>query len=351
MKDDKAGRLGGVVSQQRRRPCPASIVRRLLLAALLGVFGGSVARGQAGVPDRDRPARIGILLSNARIFAPAEHPVFVGLREAGWLDGQNATLILRDAEGQAGRLPQLAADLVATNPDVIITAGPQAVLAAKNATSTIPTVFAIISDPVTYGVVASLAHPGGNLTGLSMVNTVLSSKRLELLREVAPGITRVAVFTDPTMGPQGLPETKAAAASLGLDLQVLNTRPPEVESAFAEALQGRAQALLIMPTPFFNVREIRQQLAELALRQKLPSMCEEVAYVRDGCLLSYGPDFAEMWRRSAIYVDKILKGAKPADLPVEQPTKYSLFVNLKTATALGLIIPPAILARAEEVIE
>src|SRR4029077_9851971 len=207
-----------------------------------------------------------------------------------------------------------------------ITAGPQAVQAAKNATTTIPIVFAIISDPVTYGVVASLARPGGNVTGLSMANTVLSSKRLELLREVAPGIARVAVFTDPTMGPQGLPETKAAAAFLGLDLQVLNTTPTELEHAFADAQQGRAQALLIMPTPFFNVREIRQQLAEQALRQKLPSMCEEVSYVHDGCLLSYGPDFAEMWRRSTIYVDKILKGAKPADLPVEQPTKYSLFV-------------------------
>ena len=307
--------------------------------------------GSGTIPGRDRPARIGILFSNARIFAPTEHPIFVGLREVGWLDGQNATLILRDAEGEPGRLPQFAADLVAANPDVIITAGPQAVLAVKHATTTIPIVFAIISDPVTYGIVASLAHPGGNLTGLSMVNTVLSSKRLELLKEVAPGIGRVAVLTDPTMGPQGLPETTAAAVSLGLNLQVVNTTPAELERAFVDAQEGRAQGLLIMPTPFFNVREIRQQLAERALQQKLPSMCEEVAYVRDGCLLSYGPDFTEMWRRSAIYVDKILNGAKPADLPVEQPTKYSLFVNLKTATALGLIIPPAVLARAEEVIE
>jgi putative ABC transport system substrate-binding protein len=352
MKQGEPDRFGGVAAQRRTRRCRAAVTRRLLLAALvLGVPGWNFAWGQAAVPGRDRPARIGILLSNAHIFAPAEHPVFVGLREVGWLDGQNATLILRDAEGQSGRLPELAADLVAAKPDVIITAGPQAVQAVKNATTTIPVVFAIISDPVTYGVVASLAHPGGNLTGLSMVNTVLSSKRLELLREVAPGIARVAVFTDPTMGPQGLPETRAAAASLGLDLQVLNTTPTELERAFADAQQGRAQALLIMPTPFFNVREIRQQLAERSLRQKLPSMCEEVAYVHDGCLLSYGPDFVEMWRRSAAYVDKILKGAKPADLPIEQPTKYSLFVNLKTANALGLIIPPAILARAEEVIE
>ena len=178
MKQGEPDRFGGVAAQLRKRRCYAAITRSLLLAVLvLGVSGWNFAWGQAAMPGRDRPARIGILFSNARIFAPAEHPVFVGLREAGWLDGQNTTLILRDAEGRPGRLPELAADLVAAKPDVIITAGPQAVLAAKNATTTIPIVFAVISDPVTYGVVASLAHPGGNLTGLSMVNTVLSSKR------------------------------------------------------------------------------------------------------------------------------------------------------------------------------
>jgi putative ABC transport system substrate-binding protein len=210
---------------------------------------------------------------------------------------------------------------------------------------------AVISDPVTYGFVDSLARPGGNLTGLSMVNTELSSKRLELLKETAPEITRVAVFTDPSMGPQGLPETTVAAHALGLELQLLPLTAGEIERGFVEAERGRAQALLVMPTPFYNLPEVRRRLGALALQYRLPSMCEELSYVRDGCLLSYGPDFPAMWRRSAVYVDKILKGAKPADLPVEQPTRFNFFVSLNTAKSLGLSIPQAILQRADEVIE
>src|SRR6266851_2400702 len=189
--------------------------RRDLYRLLLGVAAAFASRAtwaQAGGESRrDRPARIGILFYSSRSLAPAEHPVFVGLREVGLIDGQNASFIVRNAEARPERLPQLAAELVEARPDVIITAGPQAVQAAKEATSTIPIVIAIVSDPVTYGFVASLAHPGGNLTGLSMVNTELSSKRLELLKEVSSSIARVAVFTDPTMGPQGLPESVAAA--------------------------------------------------------------------------------------------------------------------------------------------
>jgi putative ABC transport system substrate-binding protein len=206
-------------------------------------------------------------------------------------------------------------------------------------------------DPVTYGFVASLPHPGGNLTGLSMVNTELSSKRIELLKEIAPGITRIAVFTDPTMGPQGLPETAAAARALGLELQVLELTGAAIEHGFAEAERGRAQALLVMPTPFYNLPDVRGRIGRLALQYRLPSMCEEVSYVRDGCLLSYGPDFTTMWHRSAIYVLKILQGAKPAELPVEQPTKFNFFINLNTAKALGLTVPPILLAMADEVIE
>jgi putative ABC transport system substrate-binding protein len=209
----------------------------------------------------------------------------------------------------------------------------------------------IVSDPVTYGFVESLSHPGGNLTGLSMVNTELSSKRIELLRKVEPGISRVAVFTDPTMGRQGLDETATAAHALGLELQTLPLAATEIEHGFAEAKRGQAQALLVMPTPFYNLPEVRQKLGRLALQHGLPSMCEEISYVRDGCLASYGPDFSAMWRRSAVYVDKILKGAKPGDLPIEQPTKFELFINGKTAKTLGLTIPPAIFVRADEVIE
>jgi putative ABC transport system substrate-binding protein len=322
----------------------------VLLGGAVAVASPAVWAQTGGGPSRDRPARIGILLYSSRQW-PGEHPLFAGLREVGLIDGQTASFIVREAEGRPERLPQLAAELVEAKPGVIITAGPQAVQAAKNATATIPIVIAIVSDPVTYGFVASLARPGGNLTGLSMVNTELSSKRLDLLKEVAPSMTRVAVLTDPTMGPQGLPETKATARALGLDLQILETLPAEFERAFAEAQRGDAQALLVMPTPFYNLPDARRSLAERALQQHLPSMCEEVSYVRDGCLLSYGPDFAEMWRRSAVYADKILKGAKPADLPVEQPIKFNLFINLKTAKALGLTIPPLLLGRPDEVIE
>ena len=224
---------------------------------------------------------------------------------------------------------------------MIVTAGPQPIAAVKNATATIPIVMAIVSDPVTYGFVDSLSRPGGNLTGLSMVNTELSSKRLELLKEAVPDIARVAVFTDPTMGTQGLTETASTARVLGLELQVLRLTAGEIERGFVQA----------EPTPFYNLGEVRQRLGALALRYRLPSMCEEIAFVRDGCLLSYGPDFGAMWRRSAVYVDKILKGAKPADLPVEQPTKFELFVNMNTAKALRLTVPQSILARADEVIE
>ena len=271
---------------------PSCAANPLLAAVMFAAIGWNLAWGQSTIPGRDRPARIGVLFYSSRVNGPAEHPLFVGLREVGLLDGRNATLIIRDAEGQPERLPQLAAELVAAGPDVIITAGPQAVQAAKAATTTIPIVFAIISDPISYGVVASLAHPGGNLTGLSMVNTLLTSKRLELLKETAPWIARVAVFTDPTMGKQGLPETTIAAHALGLDLRIRNTPPTEFDRAFAEALSDDAQALLIMPSPFFNIHELRQHMAEQALRQKLPSMCEEVSYVRAALsVVRRDPDF------------------------------------------------------------
>ncbi len=184
-----------------------------------------------------------------------------------------------------------------------------------------------------------------------MVNTELSSKRIDLLRQAPPEISRLAVFTDPTMGPQGLPETAAAARTLGLDLQVLLLAADKIEEGFAEAERAGAQALLVMPTPFYNLPTVRQRLGRLALRHRLPSMCEEISYVRDGCLMSYGPVFAAMWRRSASYVEKILKGANPADLPIEQPTKFELVVNLKTAKVLGLTVPPILLAQADEIIE
>jgi putative ABC transport system substrate-binding protein len=303
---------------------------------------------------RAQPSRptIGILLYGSRAQYPGQdHPLIIGLRDVGVIDGETATIVVREADGHVERLPQLAAELIAATPTILVSAGPQPIAALRDATTTIPIVMAIVSDPVTYGFVRSLARPGGNLTGLSIMNTELSSKRIELLREIAPSISRVVVFTDPTMGPQGLPETEAAAASLGIDFQVLPLTADKIEGGFAEAQLHGAQALLVMPTPFYNLPAVRQQLGALALRDHLPSMCEEVSYVRDGCLMSYGPDFAAMWRRSAVYVRKILDGAKPADLPVEQPTKFNLFINLKTAKELDLTVPQSVLLRADEVIE
>jgi putative tryptophan/tyrosine transport system substrate-binding protein len=171
------------------------------------------------------------------------------------------------------------------------------------------------------------------------------------LKEMAPRISRVAVFTDPTMGPQGLSETAEAARLLGLELQVLSLTAFEIKRGFIEAQQGQAEALLVMPTPFYNIPDVRQRLGAAAIENRLPSMCEEISYVVDGCLLSYGPDFPAMWRQSAVYVSKILKGARPADIPVEQPTQFNFFVNKKTAEAIGLPIPQSILVRASEVIE
>jgi len=322
--------------------------RRNLLAVIGGVLASSLA---AGAQQRTMPT-IGILLYNARTQHGGEdHPLILGLRDVGLVDGKTVKLLLREAEGAVERLPELAAELIAAKPDVLVTAGPQPIAALARATSTIPIVMAIVSDPVTYGFARSLAHPGGNLTGLSMVNTELSSKRIDLLRQMSPEISRLAVFTDPTMGPQGLPETAAAAGTLGLDLQVLPLAADKIEEGFAEAERAGAQALLVMPTPFYNLPSVRQQLGKLALRHRLPSMCEEISYVRDGCLMSYGPIFAAMWRRSATYVEKILKGASPADLPIEQPTKFELVINLSSAKALGLSVPPILLAQADEVIE
>ena len=336
--------------------------RSVLAIAALGFWatlGGSAGlllpnpvRGQPGAAISNRPARIGLLLYNSRQQDPSEeHPFFIGLRDIGLVDGRNVTVLVREAEGHVERLPLLAAELVAAKPDIIVTAGPQPIQAVKDATSSIPVIMAIVSDPVTYGFAASLSHPGGNLTGMSMVNTELSSKRLQLLKEATPGISRVAVLTDPTMGPQGLPETESAARALGLELQILTITASQIDHGFGEAERGRAEALLVMPTPFYNLPEVRSRIGELTLRYRLPSMCEEISYVRDGCLLSYGPDFAEMWRHSATYVDKILRGGSPGDLPIEQPTRFSLFVNLSTAKALGLRIPQTLLTRADEVIE
>ncbi len=314
---------------------------------------GAAALAQPAVAQESRPglARIGFI-SNGPVSEYRLRDAFVaGLRENGFVEGQDCTIVNRFAEGELDRLPALAQDLVRERVDVIVVAGPAAIRAAESATGTLPIVVAVTGDPVAYGFVPSLAHPGGNLTGLSMNNTEISGKRLELLKETTPSMTRVAVLVDASLVMAGLSEVEAAARSLGVALQELRVTMDDLDRAFAAAQRERAQAMLVLPTPRFNFQSRRARLADLALRHSLPSMYEEASYVRDGGLMSYGPSFEDMYRRAAIYVAKILKGVKPGDLPIEQPAKFELVVNLKTARALGLEVPPSLLVRADEVIE
>jgi putative tryptophan/tyrosine transport system substrate-binding protein len=268
------------------------------------------------------------------------------------VEGKNILIEDRYAEGKSDRLLGLAAELVRLKVDVIVTTGGQASRAAKTTTTTIPIVFTLVSDPVGEGLVASLARPSGNLTGLSSVSQDLSAKRLELLKEAIPKVSRVAVLYDPN-DPAKIAEFKEIelnARPLGVQLQSLEIRSlDEFESAFKTAIRAKAAALLVLPTSILITH--RKRIAELATKNRLPAM---FAYGQDmdvGGLMSYGPDFADLNRRSATYVDKILKGAKPTDLPVEQPTKCELVINLKTAKQIGLTIPPNVLARADRVIE
>jgi putative ABC transport system substrate-binding protein len=325
-------------------------MRRRELVMLLG----AAALAQPAFSQDNRPglARIGFIGNGPASEHRLRDAFVAGLRDHGFVEGQDCTVLNRFAEGELDRLLALAEDLVRENVDVIVLAGPAAIRAAQSATSTVPIVVAITGDPVVAGFVRSLAHPGGNLTGLSMNNTEISGKHLELLQETTPSITRVAALVDASlMIANGLSEVELAAQSLGLALQVLRVTMDDLDRAFAAAERERAQAMLVLPTPRFNFQSRRARLADLALRHGLPSMYEEAAYVRDGGLMSYGPSFEDMYRRAAVYVAKILKGVKPGDLPIEQPAKFELAVNLRTAKALGLAIPQSILARADELIE
>ena len=273
-----------------------------------------------------------------------------GLVENGLIDGQNITVELFWGEGSADRLRQVALEMSQRKLDVIVTAGPQPIRALLEAKVVAPIVFAIDGDPIGDGFVQSLARPGGNITGLSMLNTDLEGKRLEILKDTVPTLKKVMLLHDPSMGSSGLVEAKASARGLGLELWIIDTSDVnKIAEAFAAALAQGVGGVATMASPFFNFH--RKQLIALAFEHRLPSIWEGGAYVRDGGLLAYGPSFPDMYRRSAGYVAKILKGAKPSDLPVEQPTRFELAVNTKTAQALGLPIPPTLLARADEVIE
>jgi putative ABC transport system substrate-binding protein len=273
------------------------------------------------------------------------------LRELGYVEGQNLTVEYRWGDGDAARLPALAAELVRLRVDVLVATSNPAILAATQATRSIPIVFTASSDPVATGLVASLAHPGGNVTGLSLVTPELSGKRLQLLREALPQLTRVALLWD--AGHVGMAdrvrETETAARQLGVTLRVEWVQDPAgLDRAFAALAQARPDAFLTTVEPF-TVRH-RQRIVDFAAQHRLPAMYEEREFVDAGGLMAYGPSLAANYRRAATYMDKLLRGAKPADLPVEQPTKFELVLNLKTAKALGLTIPQSILLRADEVI-
>jgi ABC-type uncharacterized transport system substrate-binding protein len=274
-----------------------------------------------------------------------------GLRELGYVEGKNIVIEWRYAEGKADRLRELAAELVRLKVDVIVSGGPSATRPAKEATATIPIVMAFDDEPVGSGFVASLARPGGNITGLATLAPELSGKQLELLREIVPKLSRVAVFGTSTRpgNAQALKEIELAAGAFKVQLQYLDIlSPKDIESSFREASKQRADTLLVLVSPVTFAQ--RKQIAELAVKNRLPAIYPQSDYMDAGCLMFYGPSLTDLYRRSATYVDKILKGRKPADLPVEQPTKFEFIINLKAAKQIGLTIPPNVLARADKVI-
>jgi putative ABC transport system substrate-binding protein len=319
------------------------------LCAML-VALGSFAEAQ----QPKKIARIGLLSP----FSPSDttlwHERFrQGLRDLGWVEGKNVSIEYRYAEGRTARLPDLAADLVRLKVDVIVAAVTQDILAAKNATRAIPIVMASPADPVTAGLVESLARPGGNITGLSQMAPEMAGKRLELLKEIVPTLSRVAVLWNPqnpaSGSPLSLKEIQLPARELGVQLHSVEARSSnDFDKAFEDATKARAGALAIMPDPLFagNLKRI----ADLAAKSRLPSIFHLSEFANSGGLVTYGPDRSDMYRRAATYVDKILKGTKPADLPVEQPKKFEFIINLKTAKQIGLTIPPNVLARADKVI-
>jgi putative ABC transport system substrate-binding protein len=319
--------------------------RREFIAAL----GGAAAWPVVASAQQQR-FRIGLLNTGASTFFIA--PFMGKLEELGYVEGKNIVIERKFAEGNSERLKEFAAQLARQNVDVIVTIGTPAAFAAKQATSTIPIVFGAISDPVGVGLVASLARPGGNATGNSLMAPDLSAKRLDILRTLAPGITRFAILWDssnPGMA-ERVHETKIAADQSHVLLHTVGPRNlDELEAAFAELLNQRPDALLVTTEAF--TRQHLGRILDFANRNKIPAMFEDSSFVEAGGLMSYGPSYEEVFRTAAVFVNKILKGAKPGDLPIEQPTKFELVINLKTAKALGVEIPPQLLARADKVIE
>jgi len=321
--------------------------RRRLLRAL------AVCLASVPLVARAQPAglrRIGYLANGNPDTANTQLETFRrSLREFGWIEGQNIAVEYRWARGDPDRLPALVAELAAAKVDLIVVSGTAAIRAAKEATRTIPVVFVVLSDPAATGLVSSLARPGGNLTGLSSQFEDLITKQLQLLKEAVPTLSRVALLRRLDISPAVVAAAEAAGRSLGLATIALGvSSAAEFDGAFESARKARADGMLILPSPYFATQ--RARLIELASRYRLPAFYEFRSYVEDGGLLSYGPSIDDMWARSAKYVDRILKGANPGELPIEQAAKFELVINLKTAAALGLTFPPSLVRRADEVI-
>ena len=307
----------------------------------------------AEAQQQGKVARIGFQFDSPLSAVAARVEGFrQGLRELGYVEGKNIIIEWRSAEGKPERRNDIAADWARLKVDIIVTGGPTTTFAAKEATSTIPIAMAFDNDPVGNGFVASLARPEGNITGLSTLAPEISGKQLELLKEVVPRLSRVAVLGSSTTpgNAQSLKETELAAGALAVQLQYLDVRDPkDIETLFRAASKGRADFLLVLTSPVIN--PYRTEIAELAVKNRLPAIYSTPEFVGDGGLMSYSVSITDLYRRAAIYVDKILKGAKPAELPVEQPKEFEFIINLKAAKQIGLTIPPNVLARADKVIK
>jgi putative ABC transport system substrate-binding protein len=326
-------------------------VNRKFLIWLLAT-GLLITAQSAEAQEGKKVPRIGFLSAgSSSTYSPRIEAFRQGLRELGYAEGKNVTIQPRFAEGKLERVPDLAAELVRLKPDVIVTWGVPQLVAAKQASSTIPIVAGGAGDLVSAGLVASLARPGGNITGLTSIRSDLVGKQLELLKEAVPGLTRVGILwhaADPS-GTHDFKLTEVTAQVLGVQVQPLEVRrPEEFEGAFKAATGARVHAMMILQSNLTNTH--LKRIVDVATKNRLPSMLGESGLMDSGGLMSYGPNYADLSRRAATYVDKILKGAKPADLPVEQPTKFEFVVNLKTAKKIGLSIPPNVLARADKVI-
>lgn len=320
----------------------------IVLLSFLLVVLGSISVAEAQQPKKI--PRIGYLRF---IEVPIYDAAFrQGLKELGYVEGQNIHVEYRFAGGSIERLGEFAAELVRIKVDVIVAGSTQSIDAAKQATQTIPIVFPVTFDPVGSGFVTSLARPGGNLTGLSTVNPDAAAKRVELMKEIMPSLSRLAVLRNPTNSGSQFPlkETEAEAKRQAVRLQVIEARSDnDFAAAFRVAITGQAQALIVVADALFFAQ--RSQIAELGIKYRLPSMFDDAQSVEAGGMISYGANLADLFRRSSVYVDKILKGGKPSELPVEQPTKFELMINLKTAKQIGLTIPPNVLARADKVMK